>query len=111
MIEGRPFLFQSTLGNVYHVTKAGVEIWSLPTKESITAFIDSDKGECNPEEFILRPRVQLIVATSPKVARQKWTKQLGNGSYIHAIAVKLWTREELLLTGLFLALLSTLNRY
>jgi hypothetical protein len=110
MIEGRPFLFQSFKETVYHVTQAGVEIVSSLSKQgNITAFIDGDKGKCEPEEFLRRPSVQLIVAASPKGASQKWNKQLGNRSFISKFAVKLWSREELLLTGLVLALLSTLN--
>jgi len=103
MIGGRPFLFQSNLGTVYHVTKESVEIigsWSSP--DPITAFIDGDKRDWEPSELVIRPSVQLIVAASPKVASQKWTKQTGHGSFISQFAIKLWSRKELLLTGLFL---------
>jgi hypothetical protein len=111
MIEARPFLFQSSGGDVYHVTQAGVEIVSSlsTTRELITAFIDGDLGNCQPKGFLIRDAVQLIVAVSPKGARQKWTEQTGDGSYVGRFAVKLWSRKELLLTGLVLALLSTLN--
>jgi hypothetical protein len=110
MIEGRPFLFQSFKGTVYHVTQAGVEIVSsMSTQGNITAFIDGDKGGCEPEEFLRYPSVQLIVAASPKGANLNWNKQLGDGGAIQTFAFKLWSREELLLTGLVLALLSTLN--
>ncbi|KAF8262318.1 hypothetical protein EI94DRAFT_1789026 [Lactarius quietus] len=103
MIGGRPFLFQSNLGTVYHVTKESVEIiglWSSP--DPITAFIDGDKRDWEPSELVIRPSVQLIVAAPPKVASQKWTKQTGHGSFISQFAIKLWSRKELLLTGLFL---------
>ncbi|KAF8259787.1 hypothetical protein EI94DRAFT_1690300 [Lactarius quietus] len=103
MIGGRPFLFQSNLGTMYHVTKESVEIigsWSSP--DPITAFIDGDKRDWEPSELVIRPSVQLIVAAPPKVASQKWTKQTGHGSFISQFAIKLWSRKELLLTGLFL---------
>ena len=111
MIKGLPFLFQSTRGTVYHVTKAGVEIVSsLSTiEEPIMVFIDGDIGNCEPKEFLLSDSVQVIVAASPRGATQKWLRQAGDGAYISPYAVKLWSRKELLLTGLVLALLSTLN--
>jgi hypothetical protein len=115
MIKGRRFLFQSAAGTVYYVTEAGVEIvWSLvsrpdPITDSITAFIDGDKGNCQPMGFLLRKSVQLIVAASPKGVKQSWVKQTGDLSFVSKFVVKLWSRKELILAGLVLALLSTLN--
>jgi hypothetical protein len=111
MIGARPFLFQSSDGDVYHVTQAGVKtIKSLSTaREPITALIDGDLGNCQPKGFLIRDAVQLIVAASPKGAAQGWTKQTGGDSHVDIIAVKLWSRKELLLTGLALPSLSTLN--
>ena len=115
MIKGRRFLFQSAAGTVYYVTEAGVEIVrSLlsrpdPITDSITTFIDGDKGNCEPKGFLLRKSVQLIVATSPKGVKQGWVKQTGDDSFVSRFAVKLWSRKEFILTGLGLALLLTLN--
>ncbi|KAF8257274.1 hypothetical protein EI94DRAFT_1692741 [Lactarius quietus] len=97
-----PFLFQSNLGTVYHVTKESVEIigsWSSP--DPIRPLLMATRG-LGTQRVSHRPSVQLIVAASPKVASQKWTKQTGHGSFISQFAIKLWSRKELLLTGLFL---------
>ena len=115
MIKGHRFLFQSAAGTVYYVTEAGVEIVrSLlsrpdPITDPITAFIDGDMGNCQPKGFLIRKSVQLIVAASPKGVQQNWVKQTGDDSFVSKFAVKLWSRKELILTGLGLALLSTLN--
>jgi hypothetical protein len=108
MIEGHPFLFQSTKQAVYHVTEDGVKEvgsdydGSWDSKEPIVALIDGDKGDFKPNEMLLRPSVQLVVASSPKVAHQKWIEQIGHASSITQLAIKLWSRKELFLTGLVL---------
>jgi hypothetical protein len=106
MIEGRPFLFQSMEKTVYHVTEGGVKEvpkdGSWDSREPIVALIDGDKGDYEPNEKLLRPSVQLVVASSPKGANQKWIKQTGHASFITTLAIKLWSRKELLLTGLVL---------
>jgi hypothetical protein len=113
MIDGRPFLYQAPQGTVYHVAEDGVEavgLWS--SKEKIVALVDGDEAGCKPDEILRRSSsVQLIVASSPKGVNpeQKWIKQIGHGSSIIKLVVNLWSREELLLTGLVLALLSTLD--
>jgi hypothetical protein len=110
MIEGRPFLYQSMRQTVYHVAKEGVEVvqsWS--SQEPIVAFVDGDKGDHEPEGTLVRHSVQLVVASSPKGAFGKWIKQLGHGSLITRLAIKLWSRKELFLTGLILVLFSTLS--
>jgi hypothetical protein len=107
MIEGRPFLYQAVRGTVYYVAEKGVEaVESWSTEETTVAFVDGDNG---PDEILLCRSVQLIVASSPKGAYQKWIKQTGHASFVTKLAVKLYSREELLLTGLVLALLSTLD--
>ena len=103
MIEGCTFLFQSKKQTVYHVTEYGVKelgsdddgSWDEP----IVALIDGDKGDYEPNEMLLRPSVQLVVASSPKGAYHSWTKQTGNASFITRLAIKLWSRKELFLTG------------
>ena len=106
MLEGRPFLYQAMGGTVYHVAENGVEVVrSWPSQESITAFIDGDKGDFEPKGFLFDNFVQLIVTSPPEGAYQKWTRQTGHRSLIFKFAVKLWSLNELLLTGLVLALL------
>ncbi len=110
MIEGRPFLFQATRGTVYHVAEKGVEVvqsWS--SKEAIVAFVDGDMGDYEPDDILIRHSVQLIVASSPKGAYKKWTKQTGHASVVTRLAIKPWSREELSLAGFVLVLLSTLD--
>ncbi|KAN0103607.1 hypothetical protein V8E52_011816, partial [Russula decolorans] len=100
MIEGRPFLFQAIEGTVYHVAEKGVKVvqsWS--SKETIVAFVDFDAGDYRPNWTLIRHSVQLVVASSPEGANHKWTKQLG---HITRLAIKLWSSEELLRTGIFL---------
>jgi len=88
---------------LYHVAEMGVAVvHSWPSTEPISAFIDGDAGDCEPCNSLFDPSVQLIVASFPKRATQKWTNQTGHGSIISQRAVKLWSRKELLLTGLFL---------
>jgi hypothetical protein len=110
MIEGRPFLYQAIGGTVYHVAEKGVEaVQSWSSKEPIVAFVVGDEGDYQPNNILLCPSVQLIVASPPEGAYQKWIKQTGHGSAVTKCAVKLWSHKELLLTGLVLAMLSTLG--
>jgi hypothetical protein len=110
MIEGRPFLYQSKRGTVYHISAEGVKaVQSWPPKETAVAFIDGDRKNYEPNDILLHNSVQLIVASSPRGAFPRWTKQLGPGSFVTQLVVKLWSPEELFLTGLVLALLSTLG--
>jgi len=105
MIEGRPFLHQAIGGTVYLVAEKGVEVvQSWRSQEAITAFIDGDKGD-EPKCFLFNPFVQLIVTSPPKGAYQKWVSKGSGGSFIFKLAVKLWSLNELLLTGLVLSLL------
>jgi hypothetical protein len=105
MIEGRPFLYQAREGAVYHVDKSVEVVQSWSSGHEIVAFIDGDKGDYEPKAFLLRPSVQLIIASSPKGANSKWTKKMGGEWYILKLVIKLWSLNELLLTGLVLALL------
>jgi hypothetical protein len=88
LLEGRPFLYQAMAGTVYHVTEKGVEVVkSWPSQKSITAFIDGDKGDYEPKSFLFDDFVQLVVASSPKGAYKKWTKQTGYRSSIFKLVV------------------------
>ena len=111
MIEGCLFLFQANKNAVYHVSEDGVEVigsWESDTE--IVAFVDGDKGDYAPIRPLRQDAVQLVVASSPKGANQPWTKQMGDGSSVDALVTKLWSLNELILTGLVLALLlSALN--
>jgi hypothetical protein len=111
MIEGRPFLYQEAFGTVYHVAEKGVEVakklsWS--SNETIVAFVDGDESFA-PHYMLRHPPVQLIVASSPNEQNRNWIKQAGPGSFVTTLVVELWTQKEFLLTGLVLALFSTLN--
>ena len=108
MIEGHPFLYQPSKGTVIHVAKEGVEVvksWSADGR--IVAFVDGDELDYEPDHILRIPSVQLIVASSPKGANQRWIKQLGQGSFVTQLVVDLWSQEELLITGLVLSI--TLN--
>ena len=89
---------------VYHVSENGVEVaqpssWS--GDQAIVAFVDGD-GEFAPNNILLYKSVQLIAASSPKVANDRWIKQAGRP--VTQLAMDLWSQEELLLTGFVLAL-------
>jgi len=105
MIEGRPFLYQARDGAVYHVDKSVEVVQSWKSRDAIVAFIDGDKGDYEPKGFLWRPSVQLIIASSPKGANRKWTKKMAGKWFILKLVTKLWSLNELLLTGLVLALL------
>jgi hypothetical protein len=112
MIEGRPFLFQADRETVYHVAEDGVEVTEVVSWSSdkpIVALVDGDGMDFEPSGILRHRLVQLIVASSPKGTNPTWVKQLCPGSFVTPIAVKLWSPKELLLTGLVLAFLSTLD--
>lgn len=108
MIEGSPFLYQDRGGNVYHVNQKGVEvITSWSSEEGITAFVDGDKKNHEPDFMLAHPMVQIILASAPKGAHQPWMKQIGR---VKVLATKLWSCRELLLTGFVLRLLHSAHR-
>jgi len=110
MIEGRPFLFQAIQGTVYRVAGEGVEVvrsWS--SEETIVAFVDADK-DYGPNHILrFDGSVQLIVASPPNGLPPRWTKQVPPTAAITQLVVKLWSYEELLLTGLVSPSLSSLD--
>jgi hypothetical protein len=101
-------LYQAIEGTLYHVGERGVEAVQSWPDETTVAFVDGDENY-NPNNSLMCNPVQPIVALSPKGANQKWTKQIGHAPSIAKLAIKPWSCEEILLTGLVLALLSTLN--
>ena len=113
LIAGRPFLYQTSDGTVYHVTHNGVEaIQSFWLPEApIMAFVDNDEGYTRPKDVIRHFLVQFVVATPPKGASQPWLDQLlGSMTSFTKLAISLWSPRELFLTGLVLAFLfSTLG--
>ena len=109
MIEGRPFLFQTMQGTVYHVAEKGVEVvQSWPSDETIVAFVDADEYH-KPQRFLFCDTVQIIMASPPKGTSADWTKQAVLGNSITELVTEPWSYKELLLTGLVLALLSSLD--
>ncbi len=106
MIEGRSFLYQDLDRTVYHINENGVREIQSWSEDEIVAFIDGDKKNYEPRTM-LNTKVQIILASSPKGASEKWTEQIGG---IKAIVTELWSPHELFLAGFVLGLLlSTLN--
>ena len=109
LIAGKPFLYQSNNGTVYHVAENGVEeIWSWSSNAKIVAFVDGDQENCEPKTFLFKSSVQIILSSPPKGAYQKWIQQAEPDTDVTKLAIKLWSPQELFLAGLVLAfLLST----
>ena len=98
MIDGIPFLYQSTGGTVYHVADAITTITSWSSRNGdIDAYVDTDEKNFVPQRFICCLWIKIIAATSPKGTDQHWMKQTDNAPI--AFATKLWTESELLMTG------------
>ena len=108
MIEGRPFLYEAIGRSVYHINENGVQaIQFWTSRHGIVAFVDADRDDYEPSPILFSPKVQIILATSPKGANRKWKDQVGG---IKAIVITPWSRHELFLAGFVLGLLlSTLN--
>jgi hypothetical protein len=107
IINGRPFLYQTMHGAVYHVSRTVTLIDSWPSNKGITAFIDGDqtyRDSCVPKSFLVSRYVQLIVASSPEGTNQKWQKQLGNIGFVTELVSALWSPEEFFLTGFVIPL-------
>ncbi len=103
-------------GTVYHVSQNGVEaiwVWSSKNPEThIVAFVDGDKEDCAPQSFLFHSSVQIIFASFPRGADQRWVRQAETNHEIifTELATDLWSLRELFLTGLVLAfLLSSLD--
>ena len=107
LFEGHSFVYQTKDQYVYHVSPNGVEqigsSWVPQTP--IVAFIDADKGNSEPTEFLLNPYVKIILASSPRGAHQPWLKQIGQVTVFTKLATRLWSPRELFLTGLVLSFL------
>ena len=101
LIAGRPFLYQTKEGSVYHVTQnavVAIESWSSQTH--IVAFVDGDEGDYKPPKFLFGPFVQIIVASPPKGADRPWVKQASpSTTIITKFATSLWSPCEVFLTG------------
>lgn len=95
----RPFLYQTTNRDVYHISDTVVPIASWTHKATIVAFVDADSTSCTPEPFLINPLIQLVLVSSPKGAKQKWLKQIPNGSPVMKYASALWTPSEFFVTG------------
>jgi hypothetical protein len=108
MIEGQSFLYQDLDEIVYHINKSGVRAIQFWSSGEIMAFIDGDKKDCVPRPMLLLgKKVQVILASSPKGANEKWTEQAGG---VKVIVTEPWSPHELFFAGFVLGLLlSTLN--
>src|SRR6266581_3875571 len=107
MIEGRSFLYQDLDRTVYHINENGVQAIQSLSSDEIVAFVDGDGESYEPSVMLLDDRVQIILASSPKGASGKWTKQVAD---VTVIATELWSPHELFLAGFVLGiLLSTLD--
>jgi hypothetical protein len=104
MIEGRPFLYQGQDGTVYHVNEEGVQvIKSWPSNENIVAFVDADNNDYGPDAILSENGVQIILASPPRGTNARRIKQANYNVTI--LATKLWSRDELFITGFVLGLL------
>ena len=71
------------------------------------AFVDGEEDRHTPNLMLHGGGVQLVLASSPKGAREKWTWQ---ARYVRVIVTELWSPQELFLAGFVIRLLlSTLN--
>ena len=78
-MERSPFLYQAMDGTVYHINQKGVQVirsWS--SEEEIVAFVDGNK-DYEPDFILFHSKVQIVLASSPKGANQRWmpVKQIG----------------------------------
>jgi len=107
MMEGRSFLYQDLDRTVYHINEDGVQAIQSWSSDEIVAFVDGDRESYEPRLMLLDERVQMIMTSSPRGARGKWTAQAGD---IKVIVTELWSPHELFFAGFVLGLLlSTLN--
>jgi len=109
MIEGCPFLYQTSNGNVYSVNENGLHaIRSWSSDEDIVAFVDVGRNNYDDPNDILHHRtVQIILATSPRGANRRWIKRAGG---VTKLITELWSPRELFVAGFVLGfLLSTLD--
>jgi len=103
MIEGCPFLYQASNGYVYFVNENGLHaIRSWSSDEEIVAFVDVGRTNYNPNDILYEPTVQIILASSPKGANQRWTKRAGG---VTKLITELWSPRELFVAGFVLGLL------
>jgi hypothetical protein len=104
MIEGHPFLYQGQDGTVYHVNEKGVQvIKSWPSNENIVAFVDADNNNYGPDKILIKDGVQIILASSPRGTSARWIERANYN--VKLLATKLWSRDELFITGFVLGLL------
>ena len=88
-------------------------IWTWSSTEEFVAFVDGDKEDSEPDDMLIKERVQIIMASPPRDASERWIKQIRRVKILAtSIPSKLWSPRELflLVAGLFLGLLlSTLD--
>jgi hypothetical protein len=104
LIDGRPFLFQTFEGVVYHVSNTVTRINTWSSSDQIVALVDADKTLI-PESFLRHPSVQLIAASSPASTEQaRLWNQGDTSSYVFKLVVDLWSPNELFITGFVISL-------
>ena len=104
MIEGHPFLYQDQDGPVHHVNEKGVQpIKSWPSNENIVAFVDADYNNYRPDNILIKNGVQIILASPPRGTSARWIEKANYN--VKILATKLWSRDELFITGFVLGLL------
>ena len=95
---------------MYHIAEKGVEeVNSWSSEEPTVALVDGDRTGYRVDRILFRQSVQVIAASSPKDTNLKWIKQMDQESFVRQLVVDLWSYKELFLTGLVLALHSTLD--
>jgi hypothetical protein len=99
VIKGRSFLYQNLDGTVYHINENSFQAIQSSPSDEIVAFVDGDRESYEPSDMLLDDRV---LASSPKGASGKWTKQAGD---VTVIATESWSSHELFLAGFVLGIL------
>ncbi|KIK03233.1 hypothetical protein K443DRAFT_5495 [Laccaria amethystina LaAM-08-1] len=109
MVAGTRCLFQPipnerNENTVYLISESSIKITNSWSTERITVFFDADGPSCRPAQFIIDNRfIKIVGACSPAIEEQKWTSRLASGAILSRIVTTLWSRQELFLTGMFLA--------
>ncbi|EDR09962.1 uncharacterized protein LACBIDRAFT_293780 [Laccaria bicolor S238N-H82] len=109
MLAGTRCLFQPIRNEkhentVYLIAESSIEVVNSWSTEGVVAFFDADGPSPRPAQFIIDNHyIKIIGACLPNVADEKWTTKMGNGAVLNRIVTTLWSRQELYITGMFLA--------
>jgi len=100
MLKGHPFWYQTIDGNVYYITDTIISVSSLLLQETIVAFVDANSESYAPVPTLINPHIQLVLASSPKGAKQRWLKQNPSGRFVIKYASTLWNPRKFFIMGL-----------